>query len=788
MASPKPAPEPALEQAPESAPEPAPELALDPSEQLIQTEIIRTLGDNSHIETTYVKFLISCMNGVQTRMQTKKSTKACRLWQLQYCIFTILYNQKPELIQDSSYLHNLCNTYRSIFCNKESPLYNFITQNILPRTNIIRYNDIEGAAYFKKYIETNLNTYLCIYGINKEGNNIARNGINHYFTIVNNGNDYYITSSYGSYFVSMPYSITKIDKISDFYDFCKCLHKFDEVDEVDKVDKEKTFCKKLVQKFMLKYFLNNPVKKRFDDNDIDVNKKLFSLWIDEDTANEEEIKKLWNNKEKYFDVAIITNYEALVKHTLNQNINDEMIKHMEAAEAAAAEKVAAKGEAAGAAAAPAAEDEPLPSVPEGGEEEKAAAEKAAEKAATEKAAAAEEEPQQQQQQADASTAHAANAQADDVNSDQCIPTELHIFDVNPDGNCLFFALFYGLIRLNITKFVEMDINIESTKNDETFVQTIKTFRIQIVKWIFKNLYYPAGASVAETFGQLNEEVTFGQLILRERKALYQDYNAQQERNGGTTIEIPSNDIILKTYFEDMIRVTGGDGWFWGDATIITAFRQMTKINVVVIEPEVVVIEQEVVVIQKQKIVVNYIREGNICFDGIWLCRVNKNHYKIIFPYNVNPDYRDIKEQFTRDIKSFNISEQIYENYQYKTYQKIASITKLANQMQNASESNNAVSVIYAEGWESKIDNFENMIVDTSKKWTDIEPEIDKLIKTEGGRNINMHFNNKKPNKPKKPKKTKKRVLLNKKTKKRLFLNKKTKKRVLLNKTKQRLIK
>jgi hypothetical protein len=321
---------------PESAPEPAPELApepaLDPSEQLIQTEIIRTLGDNSHIETTYVKFLISCMNGVQIRMQTKKSTKACRLWQLQYCIFTILYNQKPELIQDSSYLHNLCNTYRSIFSKVESPLYDFIVQNNLPRTNIIRYNDIEGASYFKKHIETNLNTYLCIYGINREHNNKAINGINHYFTIVNNGNDYYITSSYGSDFVSMPYSITKIDKISDFYDFCECLHKFDEVDEVDE---KKNSCKKLVQKFMLKYFLNNPVKKRYQDNDIDVNKKLFSLWIDEDAANEEEIKKLWDNKNNYFDVAIITNYEALVKHTLNQNINDEMIKHMEAAEAAA---------------------------------------------------------------------------------------------------------------------------------------------------------------------------------------------------------------------------------------------------------------------------------------------------------------------------------------------------------------------------------------------------------------------------------------------------------------------
>jgi hypothetical protein len=217
----------------------------------------------------------------------------------------------------------------------------------------------------------------------------------------------------------------------------------------------------------------------------------------------------------------------------------------------------------------------------------------------------------------------------------------------------------------------------------------------------------------------------------------------------------------------MIRVTSnkvGDGWFWGDATIITAFRKMTNINVVVIE------KQKFVVIQKQKFVVNHIREGNICFDGIWLYRVNNNHYRIIFPYEVTSQYRGIEEQFTRDHEPFNISEN-----KYDTYQEIAGIDKLAKQIQEARMSLYAVSEIDVEGWESKIDNFENMIVDTSKKWTDIEPEIYKLIEIEGGRNINMHFNNKKP------KKTKKRVLLNKKTKKKVLLNKKTKKKVLLNK-------
>jgi hypothetical protein len=389
-------PESASEPAP--APELAPAPALDQSEQLIQTEIIRTLGDDSHIETTYVKFLISCMNGVQTRSSIRLSTKACRLWQLQYCIFTILYNQNPELIKDPPHLHKLCTSYQYIFSNVESPLYDFIVQNNLPRTNIIRYNEIIGAADFKEYIETNLNTYLCIYGINKKGKNIARNGINHYFTIVNNGNDYYITSSYGSDFVSMPYSITKIDKISDFYDFCDCLYKFDEVDEVDK---EKTFCKKLVQKFMLNYFLNNPVKKRYQDNDIDVNKKLFSLWIDKDAANQEEIEKLWDNKNNYFDVAIITNYEALVKEALlDTTIDYEKIKHMKAAEAGA---VVSREPEQPPAAAPARIRQPKAdmeqSVPEEDEEDE------------------KDEEDEEGEDDDASDAPAANALAADVKSD-----------------------------------------------------------------------------------------------------------------------------------------------------------------------------------------------------------------------------------------------------------------------------------------------------------------------------------------------------------------------------------
>jgi hypothetical protein len=289
----------------------------------------------------------------------------------------------------------------------------------------------------------------------------------------------------------------------------------------------------------------------------------------------------------------------------------------------------------------------------------------------------------------------------------------------------------------------MNINIESIENIKEFVTgLIKTFRIVIVKWIFKNLDNPAGTS---------ESLTFRKLILLERRALYKDEPTRREMVGEDSIDIPTDDnVILKNWFKDMIRVTAtgeNENWFWGDATIITAFRQMTNINVVVIQ------KQKVVVIQEQIFVVNSIMEGNICFDGIWLYRVNNNHYKIIFPYNVIPEYRGIEDQYTTDHKSFNISKQIYEKNKYETYQEIASSKKLANQMQLARTSNNAESEIEIEGGEI---NIQQIIYSVNHKTTT------------GGRNINMHFNNKKS---KKPKKTKKRLFLNKKTKKRLFLNK-----------------
>jgi hypothetical protein len=294
----------------------------------------------------------------------------------------------------------------------------------------------------------------------------------------------------------------------------------------------------------------------------------------------------------------------------------------------------------------------------------------------------------------------------------------------------------------------MNINRQSIKNINTFVkETIQTFRIQIVKWIFKNLEKDAGMDIG---------LTFRTLIVLEHRELYSDLVKRKKAK-----RIPSEDEILHSWFKYMIQAKALTSFSWGDESIIAAFKQMTKINVVIIRDKIVE-RKEPFRNPKLEVKTHEIQKGNYCDDGIWLYRVNDNHYKIIFPFNVTPTIKSKDLNMYTDINRIHL-------YSYDSYNDIETKEdKLVEQMQQVRAIAPAQRMINEEGWESKINNFENMIVDTSKKWTDIEPEIDKLIKTEGGRNINMHFNNKKS---KKPKKTKKRVLLNKKTKKRVLLNK-----------------
>ena len=77
-------------------------------------EIVDLLQDKSLINK-YVNFLTNCIGqGAKTRNKEKIITATCKYWQLQYCLFTIIYNINTTLYTKPGYLYVLCNLYSKI--------------------------------------------------------------------------------------------------------------------------------------------------------------------------------------------------------------------------------------------------------------------------------------------------------------------------------------------------------------------------------------------------------------------------------------------------------------------------------------------------------------------------------------------------------------------------------------------------------------------------------------------------------------------------------------------------
>ena len=279
-------------------------------------EIINLLKDESIINL-YVKYLKSCEQHIITRSKEKLNTTGCRLWQLKYCIFTIIYNTRPDLITDATYLHNLCKYFFEIFNSISSKLHNFIANNRLSsELSLLHYRTNEYS--FKQHITSNINSYLCIYGINKTTNTIQDGGVAHYFTIIKNADEYYITSSWGSSHICVPYSITSIN-IDEFYTFCENL-KYRAQDATNiTVNEQITY-------FMIKYFLNNPTPIRFSEEDTEYAPELRFEYIPIEDGIKREINYIMNNTVMYYDVAIVSNYEALVMEVLQTSASGRKTK------------------------------------------------------------------------------------------------------------------------------------------------------------------------------------------------------------------------------------------------------------------------------------------------------------------------------------------------------------------------------------------------------------------------------------------------------------------------------
>lgn len=290
-----------------------------------QTKIIELLKKPSVINT-YVSFLQNCIKNrkITTRAIGRLATTGCWKWQLQYCILTLIYGKgKNHLLHENpDFLNILCNPYHHIFSlPSQSPdLYDFITRNNLPTKPPQPPQPLQPADtvlcytrdpdQFKTHIakQTNKNIYLCMYGINKADSTIYPYEIAHYFTIINNNGEFYLTSSYGSGWIKVPYGIVEI-KIDELYEFCENLENRALLAEGKLPDKK---IDEGIATFMKKYFLSNGVEQRYSEDDIDNSSGLFSLWIPVNYGVQKEIDYILTNLEMNFDIAIITNYEELV--------------------------------------------------------------------------------------------------------------------------------------------------------------------------------------------------------------------------------------------------------------------------------------------------------------------------------------------------------------------------------------------------------------------------------------------------------------------------------------------
>jgi len=176
-----------------------------------QTKIIELLKQPSVINT-YVSFLQNCIENrkITTRAIGRLATSRCWIWQLQYCILTLIYGKGKNhvLHENPDFLNILCNPYHHIFSlPSQSPvLYDFITINNFPTAesaesaesaqpslNCLRYatQSFEFITHIAE--RTNKNIYLCMYGIDKTDLTIYPNKVAHYFTIIKNNGKFYFT-------------------------------------------------------------------------------------------------------------------------------------------------------------------------------------------------------------------------------------------------------------------------------------------------------------------------------------------------------------------------------------------------------------------------------------------------------------------------------------------------------------------------------------------------------------------------------------------------------------------
>jgi hypothetical protein len=248
-----------------------------------------------------------------TRSQLKMISSGCRYWQLVIGVLFTLQRQEGynlvTILEESEETNPSYNTLvdrcKDIIVNITSEnnhdFYDFFF-NHDPNSLVEEYTD---ATHIVEGIN-----YLCIYDYDTIENEYI---ISHYFMIIKRGEQYYLSSSYGSDFVCVPYS-TSILNISDFLTFVEALGGISQLIS----NEEKAAHWTIIQHFYNTYFLKGNLPVRINqylrDNNPSMFKKIKGTRLKQ--GPEIEFKNVFKNKDTRYFIGIVPRYEKKIKSAI----------------------------------------------------------------------------------------------------------------------------------------------------------------------------------------------------------------------------------------------------------------------------------------------------------------------------------------------------------------------------------------------------------------------------------------------------------------------------------------
>jgi hypothetical protein len=265
-------------------------------------------------------FMYHIFNGISypTRLQVKKSSSGCKFWQLiiamllviqtRYAssLIPILTSIAPQKLHISNRnistlsknygnIINICKgIYYNIQNNRNLNAFNKLFNNVIPITDPL-LQDFTDSNLFK--IGAN---YFCIYK-----NTHVERFIHHYFTIFIIDNQWWLTSAYGSDFVTVPAYTTLLD-LQRFYDFVTAFY------DINNPNKWK-----IIEDFYKTYFFQGNIPVYINDELTDFyGKELFKDVKGPRLNNGTtiEIPYVFQNKNDHtFRVGIIPTYENIIQ-------------------------------------------------------------------------------------------------------------------------------------------------------------------------------------------------------------------------------------------------------------------------------------------------------------------------------------------------------------------------------------------------------------------------------------------------------------------------------------------